>query len=146
MKFHLLCLMCAPVLAVAACHGGHGANVPGNGDDHLPFHAIGADETVHFVGAEPFWGGKVTGKTMTYATPENAKGTAVPVSRFAGRGGLSFSGELDGKPLTLAITPAACSDGMSDARYPFAVTLRLGDDLRQGCGWTARQPRTGGPA
>lgn len=98
---------------------------------------------MHFTGTEPFWSGEVVRNRLTYATPEDQQGKTVTVSRFAGRGGLSFSGELEGKPLTLAVTPAACSDGMSDRKYPFAVTLRLGEDVHQGCGWTERQPRTG---
>jgi len=65
------------------------------------------------------------------------------VSRFAGRGGLSFSGEMNGEALTLAVTPGACSDGMSDRTYPFVVTLRIGDDLRNGCGWTKTHPWSG---
>lgn len=143
MRFRLSFLALPTLATLAACHGGHSADVPGNRDDHAPFHAISADETVHFTGTEPFWSGEVTRDRLTYATPENQQGQAVTVSRFAGRGGLSFSGELGGKPLTLAVTPAACSDGMSDQKYPFAVTLRLGEDVRQGCGWTQRQPRTG---
>lgn len=127
-------------LALTACHG---ASVPGDADDHTPFHEIGMDETIHLTGTEPFWGGKVVGTRLTYTTPENADGMAIEVSRFAGRGGLSFSGELKGSALTLAITPGTCSDGMSDRTYPFGATLRIGDELRQGCGWTDRKPWKG---
>lgn len=130
-------------LMLAACHGGHGADVPGDSKDHMPFHAIARAETVRFTGTEPFWSGEVAGERLIYVTPENPKGTVVSVSRFAGRGGLSFSGELGGQPMTLAVTPSTCSDGMSDRKYPFVVTLRLGDQLRQGCGWTARHPWSG---
>ncbi len=34
----------------------------------------------------------------------------------------------------MTVTPLACSDGMSDRSYPFTVTLKLGEDLRNGCG------------
>ena len=47
-------------------------------------------------------------------------------SRFAGRGGLSYSGTIDGRSFDMAVTPAECSDGMSDRTYPFVVTLRIG--------------------
>ncbi|MEJ2456650.1 MAG: hypothetical protein P8Y58_00305 [Novosphingobium sp.] len=106
----------------------------------MPFHAIAGDEAVKVTGTEPFWGGEVAGDRFLYTTPDNPDGAAVPVSRFAGRGGVSFSGELDGTMMTLAVTPGHCSDGMSDHTYPFVVTLRLGDALRHGCGWTERQP------
>ncbi|MES2700146.1 MAG: hypothetical protein V4647_11105, partial [Pseudomonadota bacterium] len=68
----------------------------------------------------------------------------IAVARFAGRGGLSFTGTLQGAQFDLAITPASCSDGMSDRTYPFAVTVQLGDQQLSGCGWTDRQGYTGG--
>jgi uncharacterized membrane protein len=43
----------------------------------------------------------------------------------------------------MMVTPLECSDGMSDRIYPFTVTLKIGDDLRSGCGWTERQRFTG---
>ena len=130
------------VIGLAGCHGEHGVDLPGNANDHLPFHGVQEDEVVRITGAEPFWSGEVKGGQLTYATPEKRAGTVIPVRRFAGRGGISFSGQLGSRAMTLAVTPGNCSDGMSDRRYPFVVTLRLGDDLRQGCGWTARQPWT----
>ncbi|MCT2398035.1 COG3650 family protein [Novosphingobium mangrovi (ex Huang et al. 2023)] len=131
-------------MLAGACHGTGGSGMPGDSDDHTPFGAIAESEAVRFTGTEPFWGGEVADGRLTYTTPDNPQGTIVPVSRFAGRGGLSFSGELAGQSLTLAVTPGDCSDGMSDRTYPFVATLRLGEDLRQGCAWTERQPRTEG--
>ena len=75
--------------------------------------------------------------------PETPAGRTIDVARFAGRGGLSFSGSLDGAALELTVTALACSDGMSDRSYPFTATLKLGDELRSGCGWSERQPFTG---
>src|SRR6478736_3942532 len=103
----------------------------------------GADETVRFSGTEPFWGGQVSGGSLTYTTPDNPDGTKIAVERFAGRGGLSFTGSLDNAAFEMTVTPLACSDGMSDRTYPFTVTLKLGDELRNGCGWTERQPFEG---
>lgn len=80
---------------------------------------------------------------LTYTTPEKPDGVRIPIERFAGRGGVSFGGELDGKPLTIAIGPDDCSDGMSDRHYPFAATLQLGDETRLGCAWTNAKPATG---
>lgn len=127
---------------VAGCHSA-ADNVPGDSSDHRPWQGITADETLRFTGTEPFWGGRVEGSQLLWSTPEDPAGTPVPVSRFAGRGGLSFSGEIAGKAMTMTVTPGTCSDGMSDYRYPFGVTVRLGEELRQGCGWTERQPRSG---
>jgi uncharacterized membrane protein len=132
---------------LAACSGG--ASAP-NGSGKTTFDAsdtrayagVGPGEVVHFTGTEPFWGGQASGSSLTYTTPENQKGETIAVSRFAGRNGVSFSGDLGGVPFVLAITPGKCSDGMSDRSYPFAVTLQVKGEQRQGCAWTDKQPYT----
>ena len=107
------------------------------------FAAIAADETIRFTGTEPFWGGTVRAGELVYSTPENQDGETIAVRRFAGNNGLGFSGVRNGAPFDMTITPGACSDGMSDRTYPFAVTLRLGEEQRNGCAWTERTPFTG---
>lgn len=108
-----------------------------------PFDGIGEDEVVSLGGTEPFWGAQINGGTLTYSTPENIEGTQVLVSRFAGNGGLSFSGMMEGKGLIAMVTPGACSDGMSDRTYPFVATLKLGDKVLKGCAHTDAQPYNG---
>jgi uncharacterized membrane protein len=112
-------------------------------EDTASYAGIAPDEVVHFTGTEPFWGGKVAGQALTYTTPENQTGEMVAVDRFAGRNGISFSGELDEMPFVLAVTPGKCSDGMSDRTYPFAVTLQVRGETRDGCAWTDKQAFTG---
>ena len=107
------------------------------------FAAIAADDTIRFTGTEPFWGGTVSGGELVYSTPENQEGETIGVRRFAGNNGLGFSGVRGGAPFDMTITPGACSDGMSDRTYPFTVTLRLGEEQRNGCAWTERRPFTG---
>ena len=133
------------LLALAACHSGsHGDTaVPGDSKDNQPFSEIAPDERLHFTGTEPFWGGEVSGDRMNYKTPDQPDGQAVTVSRFAGRGGLSFSGTLDGAAFAMAVTAGTCSDGMSDRIYPFVVTVQHGDATRTGCGWSDRHPFKG---
>lgn len=137
-------------LPLAACQPGGsssaadaaGAELPDAGSTEA-WSGIGPDEMLRFTGTEPFWGGEVAGGSLTYTTPENIDGTAIDVERFAGRGGLSFSGQYEGAGFEMAVTPLECSDGMSDRTYPFTVTLQLGEEQRNGCGWTERQPFTG---
>lgn len=143
-----LSLACLALLAACtspdpADHG-EATAVPGDSADSQPFDAIAADEVVHFTGTEPFWGGEVTGTKLRWSTPENIDGETTTVARFAGRGGLSFTGTLQSMQFDLAVTPATCSDGMSDRTYPYAVTVQLGTQQLSGCGWTDRQPYTGG--
>ncbi|MFY7745179.1 MAG: COG3650 family protein [Erythrobacter sp.] len=108
------------------------------------FDAVPPDETVTLTGTEPFWTLTIERDTARWTTPENPQGTLFAVTRFAGNGGLGFTGSLDGKPLTAALTPGACNDGMSDRRFPFVATIALGGETLQGCGYTTGQPFTGG--
>lgn len=133
----LLLAACQPGASDGASSAG-GATVP-DADSTEAYDGIGENETIRFSGTEPFWGGTVTGTTLTYTTPEKPDGTTITVERFAGRGGLSFSGSLAGTALEMMVTPLRCSDGMSDRIYPFTVTLKLGEDMRNGCAWTERQ-------
>ena len=137
----------ALTLFLAACSGGGMPTGSGtrtfDASDTQSFAGISGDEVVHFTGTEPFWGGQVAGGSLTYTTPENQKGSTVAVSRFAGRNGVSFSGDLEGMPFVLAVTPGKCSDGMSDRSYPFAAMLQVKGEQRAGCAWTDKQPFTG---
>lgn len=142
-SYRLASLTLLSLFVLEGCHR-PGQDVPGDRNDHRPWEGIAANEAVHFLGTEPFWSGEVSAGQLTYRTPDNQKGEAIAVSRFAGRGGLSFSGALREGAMTLAVTPGQCSDGMSDSRYPFTVTLQIGRDVRRGCAWTERQPRSGG--
>ena len=119
------------------------APVPGETDETAPYAGIAEDEELHFTGTEPFWGGEVSGKTLTYTTPENQDGAVIMVERFAGRGGISYSGLLAGAEFEMTVTPLECSDGMSDRTYPFTVTLEIGEDKRNGCAWSEQHPFDG---
>jgi uncharacterized membrane protein len=130
------------ILALSACQSpGSDGSLPGERNDTRPFAQIAMDETLHFSGTEPFWGGDVTGERLTYKTPEDLEGQTVTVSRFAGRGGLSYTGTLaPDMGFTMAVTAGKCSDGMSDRLYPYVVTLQLGDMMRTGCAWSDKHP------
>jgi len=116
---------------------------PSDAEDSDAYSDVAPGETIRFTGTEPFWGGEVSGQTLTYSTPENIDGSIIQVQRFAGHNGLSFSGVLDGASFDMAITPGECSDGMSDRTYPFTVTLKVGGEQRSGCAWTDSRPFSG---
>lgn len=140
-------LVGACTLGLAACSpdgtSGGGASVPGDSSETAPYDEIAEDEVLHFTGTEPFWGGEVSGTTLVYSTPEDQDGTEIEVERFAGRGGIAFSGQLDGASFEMMVTPLDCSDGMSDRTYPFTVTLEVGEETRNGCAWSERHPFDG---
>lgn len=133
-------LLAALALAAAACTP---AQTDGIDPEGKPFDAVAPQEAVTMLGTEPFWNLAVQGEEGVWTTPDNQPGTKLALKRFAGNGGLGFSGELDGKPLTATLTPGQCSDGMSDRSFPFVATIALGGETLTGCGYTDSQPYTG---
>lgn len=132
--------LAALTLALAACTP---AKTDGIDPDGKAFDAVAADEAVTMLGTEPFWNLAVKDGKGVWTTPDNQPGTRIAVKRFAGNGGLGFSGEIDGKPFTATLTPGQCSDGMSDRSFPFVATIALGGETLEGCGYTDSQPFTG---
>ncbi len=112
-------------------------------DKAAPFDGIAPEEVITLTGTEPFWGMTITNDVAAYTTPENPAGSVFEVSRFAGNNGLGFTGKLDGADVTIAVTPGACNDAMSDRTYPFTATIKLGEASLAGCGYTDRQGFTG---
>ncbi|MEE4351018.1 MAG: hypothetical protein V2J26_12390 [Pacificimonas sp.] len=138
-----------PALLLAACSD---AAPPSDGGPDLvtdeggitrPFAGIAADEVVSFGGTEPFWSVTLSGDTATYRTPELPAGEAIAVTRFAGRGGVSWTGEYAGRRFALTATPGLCSDGMSDRTYPYFTLAEVDGRTLEGCAHTDRQPFTG---
>ena len=107
------------------------------------FDEITDEEIITALGTEPFWSAKINGNSMVYTTPENIEGLRLELTRFAGNGGLGFTGGLDGSALQLTVTPGECSDGMSDRTYPFTATLKIGEALLAGCAYTDQQSFSG---
>lgn len=95
--------------------------------------AVPVPASFRAIGTEPFWSAKVDGGTLTWSTPEQPDGMALPVSRVEKDGAAILEGQLAGRPLRLEVRSGACSDGMSDTEYPLSVTRRIGADVQQGC-------------
>lgn len=92
------------------------------------------ENRIRAVGTEPFWGARIDGRCVTFSHPEDQSGSRV-WTRFSGtvQSGV-WSGAYEGKPFVLRTRRQAdCSDGMSDRRYPIAVTLSVLGEDRQGC-------------
>lgn len=86
------------------------------------------------VGTEPFWGARIDGRCVTYSHPEDPSGLRI-WTRFSGTAEAGrWAGIYAGKPFVLRTQQQAdCSDGMSDRRYPLAVTLTVAGEERKGC-------------
>lgn len=132
--------LAALLIAVAACTP---AQTDGVDPEGKAFDKVAPEEVVTLLGTEPFWNLTVEGDTGLWSTPENQPGARIALRRFAGNGGLSFSGEVGGEPFTATLTPGQCSDGMSDRTFPYVATIALGGETFEGCGYTDRQRFTG---
>ena len=110
----------SPVSPVSPCHQQDGKPIAGS--------------MLRAVGTEPFWGADIDGRCVTYSWPERQSGVRL-WTRFRQHGAtVSYAGSLDGAPFGMNVRPqAGCSDGMSDRRYPLAVTLKIGSETRHGC-------------
>lgn len=92
------------------------------------------DTPLRAVGTEPFWGARIAGRCVTYSNPEDRAGTRVWTRYTPAPGGGAWSGALGGRRFELTTRAApGCTDGMSDRRYPIAVTLLVGSERRTGC-------------
>jgi len=84
-------------------------------------------------GADPFWGGTLTGSSLRYMTPEDQFGDVVAVTAaFAGEREV-YSGSYGGRPFVLTLTRSPCSNGPSDHRFAFSAALEVGGERRRGC-------------
>ena len=90
--------------------------------------------SIRAIGTEPFWGASVEGRCVTYSHPDDQAGTRV-WTKFSGTAeNGTWTGALGGQPFVMKTTPQpGCSDGMSDRRYPIAVSLTVGGEQRSGC-------------
>jgi len=105
---------------VSPCLTQDGRAVPGN--------------SLRAIGTEPFWSAVVNGRCVTYSHPEDTMGTRVWTKFSGSAANGAWSGSLNGKPFVMRTRPqAACSDGMSDNRYPIAVSLTVSGEQRSGC-------------
>lgn len=89
-------------------------------------------------GNEPFWEARVDGDTLTFSTPDIPDGRTMKGRRVPSLVGYVFIGQDDGKDFNLGLTPADCSDGMSDNRYTFRATFSYGGTTYTGCGEAAK--------
>jgi uncharacterized membrane protein len=86
------------------------------------------------IGTEPFWGARIEGRCVTYSHPEDQRGTRIWTRYIATPDGGRWTGALGGRRFELATrTQPGCPDGMSDRRYPIAVTLVVNGERRTGC-------------
>src|SRR3546814_21135847 len=78
-----------------------------------------SDLTYKALGTEPFWALQIENGKMTFQTPHGPTVIATAI-----QAGPSFNGwRSTSEPLSVDITFAVCSDGMSDGRYHDTVNI-----------------------
>ena len=86
------------------------------------------------VGTEPFWAARIEGRCVTYMHPEDQAGTRVWAQFTGSRENGVWTGFYANQRFVLRTRPEpGCSDGMSDKRYPIAVSLSVAGEERSGC-------------
>lgn len=81
------------------------------------------------VGTEPFWSLAIRKDTLTLSRPD-APDLIAPAGppRMQGASAVWTS-----PAMTVTLSKADCSDGMSDRKFPFAAQVRLGANVLDGC-------------
>ena len=122
---------------------GTGCHNRGEGHDavaEMATFVLQPTEAIHLIGDEAGWAGEVVGGTLTWHSARHGKPAEVPVTRFAGRNGISYSGRLNDQALELAVSQTSCRAGGDVRRYALALTIQLGGQVLRGCGWSASHP------
>jgi uncharacterized membrane protein len=86
------------------------------------------------VGTEPFWGARIEGRCVTYSHLDDQSGTRIWTQFTGSREEGVWTGFYGNQRFVLRTRPQpGCSDGMSDNRYPIAVSLTVAGEERSGC-------------
>lgn len=96
----------------------------------LPAEAQSDAEPYRALGTEPFWSLSIDGGTIRYQPAQGRTVTVAKPRPIVGINGALYRT----RALTVDITHARCSDGMSDRRYADTVRLRTGGKTLSGCG------------
>lgn len=89
-------------------------------------------------GNEPFWSVTIGKRGIVYTTPDTKPQTFPYVAPLAAQGRPTdlvrvYRLQGTGNNLLILKKTPACSDTMSDRKYPYSATLILGNTVREGC-------------
>ncbi len=130
----------ALALSLCACSAPGPGAAPGEAAAPSPAPAASpaAPERLRVIGTEPFWGIDIEGGRLHFTTAEDQAGRRLAAAPLAEGGGLRYAGrDDDGTAFELRLVRGACSDGMSDRTYAYAVSFRYGAVDYRGCADTA---------
>jgi len=125
--FRRSALLAVGAVAAAGCQP---VTAPAPSVDRFP-------QALKGLGTEPFWSVEVGGGQLAWSSMETPDPRRAAISRQERDGVLVVTGVLDGRSVRGEFRKAACSDGMSDRRYPFALSLSIGQERFSGCAYPA---------
>lgn len=88
------------------------------------------------IGTEPFWGLKMVGSKMIFASPELERPTisSIDSKRSAAGVGPEFAFVVKSGKTTATVVTGACTDGMSDTEYTHHIVVDRGNEsVLYGC-------------
>jgi uncharacterized membrane protein len=138
MRLYIAAVLGAVAMGLAACDP-HAADSPGSATPPADAPAAapapaaassGFDGDFKLVGTEPFWGLEIAGDRLVLDRPAE-KAVVAPRTAPVIDGA---SATWNSGPLKVRLTPADCSDGMSDRSYAYAATVVVGGITLAGCG------------
>lgn len=102
--------------------------------------ALDYGENLRLTGNEPFWGATIDDETVTITRMDHADLSAPNT-------GAVITGEIamwNSDDFSIRLSPADCSDGMSDNRYPYEATVTISGEVLKGCAAPADEWPSGG--
>lgn len=95
-------------------------------------------------GTEPFWGLQIRDTQITLQRPDHPAAVG-PNPGLVMKGGKAvWETQAGTDRLTVTLSLAACSDGMSDLKYDYAAEVVLGSETLKGCAGKANaMPKEG---
>ena len=125
----VIILLALPLIAGCATTGG---------DPPPSLGGINLDQPLRALGTEPFWAVELQPDVMIYSGVDRPEQRAPRPRRTVSADEAVFRGTTEaGAALAVTLTPAICSDGMSDRIYPLAARVEIGPERLSGCAASA---------
>lgn len=100
---------------------------------------VDLDQPLRALGTEPFWAVELRPEVMIYSGVDRPEQRAPNPRRMASADEAVFRGTTQtGSELVVTLTPAPCSDGMSDRVYPLTARVQIGGERLSGCAASVR--------
>lgn len=96
---------------------------------------VSAQADMSCVGTEPFWGLKISEKSIRFSSPDVLDGVQLKIKSKKEAAGMveGFATVIKTKHTSLTMVRGECSDGMSDATYSHHAVYEMKGTVYYGC-------------